>query len=130
MKNTPSVPAEVEGKAPASAASPDVVARVADFAALNASGDGGRLGSLEQLLDVTITVTAELGRVTRSIGDVLKYGQGAVVELDRPVAEPIDLLVQGVLVARGEVVVVDDRFAIRITEIVDSKKRVRGERGV
>jgi flagellar motor switch protein FliN len=101
----------------------DVVARPAEFAPLSPNGAGAGLGSLDHLLDVTVTVTAELGRVTRPISDVLKYGLGAVVELDRTVTEPVDLFVQGVRIARGEVVVVDDKFAVRIIEIADPKKR-------
>lgn len=98
-----------------------VVARVADFPDLTGTGAAPALGSLSSLLDVTVTVTAELGRVRLPIGGILKLGVGSVVEMDRPVAEPIDLLVQGTLLARGEVVVVDDRFAIRIKEIVDPR---------
>jgi flagellar motor switch protein FliN len=101
----------------------DVVARVADFAELTASPGSPGAGSLDRLLDVTVTVTAELGRVTLSIGDVLKLGVGSVLELSRAVSEPVDLMVQGVRLGRGEVVVVDDRFAIRIKEISDPKKR-------
>jgi flagellar motor switch protein FliN/FliY len=100
-----------------------VEAQAVDFAELTGNGGDPVLNSLDQLLDVTVTVTAELGRVTRSIADVLKFGIGTVVELDRPVSEPVDILVQGVRIARGEVVVVGDRFAVRITEIVDTKKR-------
>jgi flagellar motor switch protein FliN len=100
-----------------------VTAQPVDFAELTAQGAHPALNSLNHLLDVTVTVTAELGRVTRSIGEILKLGVGAVVELDRPVAEPVDLLVQGVRIARGEVVVVQGRFAIRITELADQKKR-------
>lgn len=98
-----------------------VVARVADFPDLSGAGSPSALGSLSSLLDVTVTVTAELGRVRLPIGGILKLGVGSVVEMDRPVAEPVDLLVQGTLLARGEVVVVDDRFAIRIKEIVDPR---------
>ncbi len=108
---------------PAAAANSDVVVRTAEFAALEPGLAGAGLGSLQHLLGVNVTVTAELGRATRPIGDVLKFGVGSVVELGRAVAEPVELLVQGVRVARGEVVVVDDRFAVRITEIVDSKRR-------
>ena len=70
---------------------------------------------------MSVSVTAELGRVTISIGDILKLGLGSVVGLDRAVSEPIDLLVQGVPFARGEVIVIEDRFAIRIHEILDPK---------
>jgi|SRR6476646_10122862 flagellar motor switch protein FliN/FliY len=99
-----------------------VVARVAELPELDPKSVAtAGSGSLNQLLDVSVAVTAEVGRVTLSIGDVLKLGAGSVVGLDRAVSEPIDLLVQGVPFARGEVVVVDDRFAIRILEIVDPK---------
>ena len=106
-----------------SAANADVVARTAEFASLDPNHPGSGVGSLDNLLGVTVTLTAELGRATRPIGDVLKLGVGSVVELGRAVAEPVDLLVQGVRVARGEVVVVDERFAVRITEIMDAKRR-------
>ena len=82
---------------------------------------GDAAGSLNHIYDVSVHVTAELGRVTVSIADILKLGVGAVVGLDRLVSDPIDLLVQGVPFARGDVVVVDDRFAIRIREILDPK---------
>jgi flagellar motor switch protein FliN len=104
---------------PASSAS--VVARVADFPELQPKAGPTAPGSLNHLLDVSVSVTAEVGRVTMSVGDILKLGHGSVVGLDRPVSEPIDLLIQGVPFARGEVVVIDDRFAIRIREIVDPK---------
>ncbi len=102
---------------------PDVVARVADFAELTAGAAPGTPAPLDRLLDVTVTVTAELGRVTLPISAVLNLNVNSVLELNRAVAEPVDLMVQGVLLARGEVVVVEDCFAIRIKEIVDAKKR-------
>jgi flagellar motor switch protein FliN len=101
----------------------DVVARVAQFAELTGRpGEPGADG-LEELQDVNVTVAAELGRVTLTIGEVLKLGVGSVLELHRSINEPVDLMVQGVRLARGEVVVVDDRFAIRIREITEPKKR-------
>ncbi len=100
-----------------------VEAKIPEFAPVHAALAGQGLSSLDQLLDVSVTVTVELGRVTMSIGDVLKLGIGSVLELNRSVSEPVDLMVQGVRLARGEVVVVDDRFAIRIKEITDPKKR-------
>jgi flagellar motor switch protein FliN len=100
-----------------------VMAKVADFAELTNNGSVQGSGSLDRLLDVTVTVAAELGRVSLPISEILKLGTGAVLELDRPVSEPVDLMVQGVRLARGEVVIIDDRFAIRIKEIADPKKR-------
>jgi flagellar motor switch protein FliN/FliY len=113
----PAAPAEP------SAAHGAIEAHVPEFAELRGGGEAGP-GSLNSLLDVTVTVTAELGRVTLPIGELLKLGIGSVLELGRAVSEPVDLMVQGVRLARGEVVVVDDRFAIRIQEIIDPKKRV------
>jgi len=101
----------------------DVVARVADFTEQAAASTLGTPAPLDRLLDVTVTVTAELGRVTLPISAVLNLNVNSVLELNRGVAEPVDLLVQGVLLARGEVVVVDDCFAIRIKEIAEPKKR-------
>jgi flagellar motor switch protein FliN/FliY len=111
-----------EGSAPMAGVDPAVVARLADFPELQAIAPAAAAGALNQLLDVSVCVTAELGRVTMSIGEILKLGPGSVVGLDRNVTEPVDLLVQGVPFARGEVVVVDDRFAIRIREIIDPKQ--------
>jgi flagellar motor switch protein FliN/FliY len=98
-----------------------VTAQLAGYPELTSAPAGAGLGSLQALMDVPVTVTAELGRVRKSIAQILELRVGAVVELDRVAAEPIDLLVQGTLFARGEVVVVDDRFAVRIKQIVDPK---------
>ncbi|MBL8812779.1 MAG: flagellar motor switch protein FliN [Planctomycetaceae bacterium] len=73
---------------------------------------------LERFAEVAIEISVEIGRVTMSIGELLKLGEGAVVELNRAVSEPVDVMAQGVRIASGEVVVIDDRFAVRITEIV------------
>lgn len=100
-----------------------VEARAVDFAELTSHAASPGIDSLDRLLNVTVSVTAELGRVTLPISEVLKLGVGTVLELHRSVSEPVDLMVQGVRLARGEVVVVDDRFAIRIKEIADTKKR-------
>lgn len=115
----------IEGSAAGpTAAQAEVVAKMADFVELaSPKAPVSAINSLDNLLDVTVRVTAELGRVVMSISDILKLGVGSVVELDRPISEPVDLMVQGVRLARGEVVVVDDRFAIRITEIASPKKR-------
>jgi len=103
----------------------EVEARIPEFGDLSGESAAPSAGgsSLDNLLDVACTVTAELGRIKLPIAEVLKFNVGSVVELDRLVSQPVDILVQGVLIARGEVVVVNDRFAIRIQEIVDVKKR-------
>jgi len=72
---------------------------------------------LERFSDVQVEIAVEIGRVTMSIGDLLTLGHGSVVELNRGLAEPVSIMAQGVCIASGEVVVVDDRFAVRITEI-------------
>jgi flagellar motor switch protein FliN len=101
--------------------SPTVLASVADLPELQSEAVGKAAGSLDHLLDVSVCVSAELGRTTMTIAELLKLEVGSVVGLDRAISEPVDLLVQGVLFARGEVVVIDDSFAIRIREILDPK---------
>jgi flagellar motor switch protein FliN/FliY len=76
---------------------------------------------LERFAEVSIEISVEIGRVTMPIGELLKLGEGAVVELNRAVSEPVDVMAQGVRIASGEVVVIDDRFAVRITEIVSAE---------
>jgi flagellar motor switch protein FliN/FliY len=71
------------------------------------------------LSDVEMTVTAELGRAFMTVRELLSLTPGSIVELDRVAGTPIDVLVNGTVVARGEVVVVDEEFGVRITEIVD-----------
>ena len=78
---------------------------------------------LERFAEVSIEISVEIGRVTMPIGELLKLGEGAVVELNRAVSEPVDVMAQGVRIASGEVVVIDDRFAVRITEIVNTDER-------
>ncbi|MFG0333914.1 MAG: flagellar motor switch protein FliN [Maioricimonas sp. JB049] len=99
----------------AGAESPEV--RPVEFSETSRSRSGtGRL-PIKRFYDVNVTVSVELGRVTMSIGELLQLGEGAVVELTRSVHEPVDIVAQGVRLARGEVVVVDDRYAVRVTEI-------------
>jgi flagellar motor switch protein FliN/FliY len=69
-------------------------------------------------MNVSLGVTAELGRCTLRVSEVLKLGRGSIVELDRLAGAPIDVLVNNRLVARGEVIAVDDRFGVRVTEVI------------
>ncbi len=75
-------------------------------------------GNLDLLMNVSLGITAELGRCTMRVSDVLKLGRGSIVELDRLAGAPIDVLVNDRLIARGEVVAVDDRFGVRLTEVI------------
>src|SRR5689334_16797395 len=89
-------------------------------------GDGQR--NLDLLLDVEITVAVEVGRTQISLEEVLNLVPGSVVALDKKAEEPVDLRVNGKLVARGEVVLVDDNYGLRITQIVDAAGRIESLR--
>ena len=108
---------------PADPPSSEVVARMAEFPQLTPppGTDGGP--SLQFLKDVPVTITARLGQVTLPIGDILGLGPGAILELDRDVTQPVELTVRGMTFARGEVVVVDDHFAIRIKELLSPRAK-------
>ena len=84
--------------------------------------DGG--GNLDMLMDISLDVTVELGRSRQSIKDILSLSQGSVVELDKLAGEPVDVLVNQKPVAKGEVVVIDENFGVRITEILSPRERV------
>lgn len=99
------------------ASKPEVLAKRPQLAELDPSKAGAG-GKLSQLLSVNLEVEAVLGRKQLPIGEILKLGSGSVVEFDRTISEPVDVVVQGVTVARGEVVVVEDSFAIRIKEVI------------
>ena len=88
--------------------------------------DGTR--NLDLLLDVEIPISVEVGRAQMSIDEVLKLVPGSVVALDKKAEEPVDLRVNGKLVARGEVVLVDDTYGLRITQIVDAAGRIESLR--
>ena len=76
---------------------------------------------LDRFYDMTVLVSAELGRVELPINALLKLGEGAVIELERTVDEPVEVLAQGMPLARGEVVTVNGRYAVRITQIVSTR---------
>lgn len=105
-------------------AEPRVVVEKAELEEL-APASGRKEGvSLDLLLDVPLQVTVELGRARRLVRDILSLGVGSIVELDKLAGEPVDVLVNGKLVARGEVVVVDEKFGVRVTDVVSAADRV------
>ncbi len=90
----------------------------------NAAGAGSNEINLNLILDVAVTVALEVGRARMSVRELLQLTPGAIVELDRVAGEPLDVLVNGVRIARGEVVVVNDKFGIRLTDVVSPTERM------
>ena len=91
-------------------------------------GDGGTAGILNELdmiLDIPVQIAVELGRTKITIKNLLQLAHGSVVELDAMAGEPMDVLVNGTLIAQGEVVVVNDKFGIRLTDIITPSERMR-----
>jgi flagellar motor switch protein FliN/FliY len=96
-------------------AEPDLLSGAADKADV----------SLDMILDVPVTLAMEVGRTRISIRNLLQLNQGSVVELDRAAGEPLDVFVNGTLVAHGEVVVINEKFGIRLTDVISPAERVR-----
>jgi flagellar motor switch protein FliN/FliY len=89
------------------------------------AGASGGIPDIQMVLDIPVTLSVELGRVKVPIKYILQLAQGSVVELDALAGEPMDVLVNGYLIAQGEVVVVNDKFGIRLTDIVTPSERMR-----
>ncbi len=90
----------------------------------NAGAAGGQEMNLNLILDVAVTLALEVGRTRMPVRELLALTPGAVVELDRLAGEPLDVLVNGVRIARGEVVVVNEKFGIRLTDVVSANERM------
>ncbi|MEB1810098.1 MAG: flagellar motor switch phosphatase FliY [Bacillaceae bacterium] len=84
--------------------------------------------NLNMLLDIPLQVTVELGRTKRSIKEILEFSQGSIIELDKLAGEPVDILVNQKLIAKGEVVVIDENFGVRVTDIVSQQERIKNLR--
>jgi flagellar motor switch protein FliN/FliY len=89
------------------------------------NGSEGPVRDINMVLDIPVQLSVELGRTKVSIKHILQLGQGSVVELDALAGEPMDVLVNGYLIAQGEVVVVNDKFGIRLTDVVTPSERLR-----
>jgi flagellar motor switch protein FliN/FliY len=103
-------------------ANPNVQA--VQFPSLGAGTPAADQGNIGLLMDVYMEMTVELGRTRRLIRDILGMGEGTILELDKLAGEPVDILVNQKLIAKGEVVVIDENFGVRVTEIVDPMERV------
>lgn len=92
---------------------------------LGASGAASGDIHLDNIVDIPVTLSMEIGRTTLSIKNLLQLNQGSVVELDRLAGEPMDVLVNGTLVAHGEVVVVNEKFGVRLTDVISAQARIK-----
>ncbi|MGH8143145.1 MAG: flagellar motor switch protein FliN [Steroidobacteraceae bacterium] len=81
--------------------------------------------NLDVVLDIPVTLSMEVGRTRISIRNLLQLNQGSVIELERAASEPLDIFVNGTLIAHGEVVVVNDKFGIRLTDVISPAERIR-----
>jgi flagellar motor switch protein FliN len=97
----------------------------ADFAELDSSASSNSENKIEMLLEVELDVTIELGRKKMSIQEVLQLGKGSIIELAKLAGEPVDIYVNQKQLAKGEVVVVDENFAIRITNLIEKSERLK-----
>ncbi|RYG97375.1 MAG: flagellar motor switch protein FliN [Alphaproteobacteria bacterium] len=114
----PSVASEVVAEVPEQVSTPSF----ANFTPTSGAGPGN---DINMILDIPVQLTVELGRTRIPIKNILQLAQGSVVELDALAGEPMDVLVNGYLIAQGEVVVVNDKFGIRLTDIVTPSERMR-----
>ena len=107
--------------------STDTSAQAAEFDNLRDEHilEGKRDINLEVVLDVPVTLSMEVGRARIPIRNLLQLNQGSVVELDRAAGEPLDVYVNGTLIAHGEVVVVNEKFGIRLTDVISPAERIR-----
>ena len=101
--------------------------QAAEFQNLQDEGDGANATdlNLDVILDVPVSLSMEIGRTHINIRNLLQLNQGSVVELDRLAGEPMDVLVNGTLIAHGEVVVVNEKFGIRLTDVISPAERVK-----
>lgn len=100
-------------------------AQFEDLKESSSSSDAGREVNMEAILDVPVTLSMEVGRTRIPIRNLLQLNQGSVVELDRAAGEPLDVFVNGTLVAHGEVVVVNEKFGIRLTDVISPAERIK-----
>ncbi len=100
-------------------------AQPAVFTRLTGEGTPGAPRDIDLVLDIPVSLTVELGRTKIPIKNILQLAQGSVIELDALAGEPMDVLVNGCLIAQGEVVVVNEKFGIRLTDVVTPSERMR-----
>jgi flagellar motor switch protein FliN/FliY len=97
----------------------------ADFSPLEGSKQTQPVGNIEMIMDIPVVLSVELGRTKMLINDLLQLGQGAIIELEKMAGEPMEILINEKLMARGEVVVVNEKFGIRLTDIISPMDRIK-----
>lgn len=107
---------------------PQIGIKGVSFPSLASVGPPSGNTNLNLLMDVQMSVTVELGRTKMYIKDILGLGEGSIIELDKLAGEPVDLLVNGKLIAKGEVVVIDENFGVRVTDIVSPQERIKTDK--
>lgn len=110
---------QADGESETAQADPAPVAQLADDSGPKTDMD------LDMVLDIPVTISMEIGRTKINIRNLLQLNQGSVVELDRLAGEPMDVLVNDTLIAHGEVVVVNDKFGIRLTDVISAAERIK-----
>jgi flagellar motor switch protein FliN/FliY len=104
----------------------NAAARPAEFPSLDQStGQGGGNNPLDFILDIPLQLSVRIGSTRMVVRDLLQLGQGSVIELDKMAGEPMEVLVNGKLVARGEAVVVNEKLGVRLTDVISPMERVR-----
>jgi flagellar motor switch protein FliN/FliY len=101
----------------------DVVVRPASFGNVK-NENNGQIANMDMILDIPLSVSVELGRTKMIVKELLQLSQGAVVELEKLAGEPMEILVNGRLIARGEAVVINDKFGVKLTDIVSPTERI------
>ena len=119
---------EINNEGPLKGIDPNDIQEISNIADDVKAGDDAlnklKVQNLDFILDIPLKVTVELGRTSVVIKELLQLGQGSVLELDKLAGEPLEILVNGKLVAKGEVVVVNEKFGIRLTDIISPVERI------
>lgn len=113
------------GEPVAASPQPQPVVHPVQFAPLRTQEGAGEQGNMDLLLDIPLEVSVELGRTKRVLKEIMELGVGSILELDKLAGEPVDILVNGKLIAQGEVVVIGENFGVRVTNIVGIQERVK-----
>lgn len=117
-------PTASDEKSPSAAQETARDAKAANFSQLKAANTAGGINNLDFILDVSLQVSVHVGATKMLIKDLLQLGQGSIIELNKLAGEPMDVFVNDKLIARGEVVVVNDKFGIRLTDVTSVTDRV------